>query len=161
MLGSKLGRLLKFGYANLKTFDNLEAMNHHLAANQFSYTLVYFRANWNPNCALTDQHISEFASENPEVHCIKVDSDVAPKIAKHYGVRAEPEFVFCFYGDEVIRQIGPNKDGLKEKTTKMEQLSYNPEFQALESKWVPYGQKYETYRKQNLSAMYRENTSPV
>jgi hypothetical protein len=37
-------------------------MNHYLAANKFSHTLVYFRANWNPNCMLTDQHINKLAS---------------------------------------------------------------------------------------------------
>jgi hypothetical protein len=37
-------------------------MNHYLAANKFSHTLVYFRANWNPNCTLTDQHINKLAN---------------------------------------------------------------------------------------------------
>jgi hypothetical protein len=53
---------------------------------------------------------------------IKVDSDVAPKIARHYGVKNEPEFVFCLYGDEVLRQIGPNQDGLTQKLDKMVKL---------------------------------------
>lgn len=32
----------------------------------------------------------KFATANPGIEVIKVDSDVAPKIAKHYSVRAEP-----------------------------------------------------------------------
>ena len=58
---------------------------------------------------------------------IKVDSDVAPKIARHYGVRSEPEFVFCLYGDEVLRQIGPNQSGLTEKLDKMVKLGAETE----------------------------------
>ncbi len=63
-------------------------MNHYLAANRFAHTLVYFRANWNPNCNLTDKHIQKIASENASLQVIKIDSDVASKIARHYSVRA-------------------------------------------------------------------------
>lgn len=111
--------VLKRFYSNLKSFENLEELNHYLAANKFPHTLVYFRANWNPNCTLTDQHINKLASEQGALQIVKVDSDVANKIARHYSVKAEPEFVFCLYGDEVIRQIGPNYDGLVDKFNKM------------------------------------------
>ena len=50
-------------YSNLKSFDNLEQLNHYLAANKFPHTLVYFRANWNPNCTLTDQHVNKLAAQ--------------------------------------------------------------------------------------------------
>jgi hypothetical protein len=43
---------------------------------------------------------------------IKINSDISPKIAYHYSVTAEPEFVFCLYGDDFIRQIGVNYNGL-------------------------------------------------
>jgi len=65
-------------------------MNRYLAQKMAPYTLVYFRANWNPNCALTDQHIDKIASQNGSLEVIKVDSDVAHKIARHYSVKAEP-----------------------------------------------------------------------
>lgn len=77
-------------FSNVKTFNNLEAMNQYLGKNKFSHTVVYFRANWNPNCTITDQHFNDLAKETAGVQFIKVDSDEAPKIAKHYGVRAEP-----------------------------------------------------------------------
>jgi len=38
-------------------------------------------------------------------------------------VKAEPEFVFCLKGDEVIRQIGLNKEGLLEKAKTMLAIS--------------------------------------
>ena len=106
-------RVVKRLYSNIKNFDNLELLNDYLGKNQFSHTLVYFRANWNPNCHLTDKHIEQFAKEHDNVEIIKVDSDISPKIAKHYGVKAEPEFVFCLWGDDVIRQLGANYEGLK------------------------------------------------
>lgn len=111
--------IIKRLYANIRSFENLEEMNHFLAANQFPHTLVYFRANWNPNCTLTDNHIQKIASENQSLQIIKIDTDAANKIARHYSVRAEPEFVFCLNGDEVIRQIGPNYDGLVDKYNRL------------------------------------------
>lgn len=70
---------------------------------------------------------------------IKVDSDLSPKIRRHYSVKAEPEFVFCLYGDEVLRQIGPNEEGLTEKVKKMEHLAVNSKISSVVDKWQPYG----------------------
>ena len=39
-------------------------------------------------------------------------------------MKAEPEFVFCFYGDEALRQIGPNYEGLVDKANKIANLGY-------------------------------------
>lgn len=61
-----------------------------MASSKFSHTLVYFRANWNPNCTLTDQHINKLAADNADLQIIKVDSDTSSKIARHYSVKAEP-----------------------------------------------------------------------
>lgn len=52
--------------------------------------LVYFRANWNPQCKESDEQITKFANAYPSYEVIKVDSDVAPKIANRYNVRTEP-----------------------------------------------------------------------
>ena len=51
-------------------------------------TVVYFRANWNPNCMQADRDAEQFAANNAHLDVIKIDSDAAPKIAKHYSVRA-------------------------------------------------------------------------
>ena len=51
-----------------------------------------------------------------------MDSDVSPQVSSHYNVRAEPEFVFCLNGDEVIRQTGPNKEKLLEKCEMMREI---------------------------------------
>ncbi len=62
-------------------------MNTHLLKNKYTHLLVYFRSSWNPQCDITDQHITQLAGENRFLEVIKVDSDLAPKIVKHYGVR--------------------------------------------------------------------------
>ncbi len=112
----------RFLYSNLKNFTSLEELNTYLDKNRFTHTLVYFRAGWNPHCETADQQLAQLASENRFLEIIRVDSDVSPKIANHYGVKNEPEFVFCLYGDEVLRQIGPSQEGLSNKLDKMVKL---------------------------------------
>jgi thioredoxin-like negative regulator of GroEL len=89
----------RFGYSNLRNFSSLEELNAHLQSTRQNHTLVYFRAGWNPQCEQADQQLDQLAAHNHFLQVIKVDSDLAPKIARHYGVKSEPEFVFCLYGD--------------------------------------------------------------
>lgn len=49
--------------------------------------MLYFKARWNPACTITDEHIYQFSNKY-QVEIAKVDSDVAPRIAQHYGVRS-------------------------------------------------------------------------
>ena len=94
--------------SNVKSFQTLESLNEYLSFVKHPHTVVYFRANWNPNCSQSDKDAEALAANHPHLDVIRIDSDVCPKIAKHYSVKAEPEFVFCLYGDEVLRQIGAN-----------------------------------------------------
>lgn len=55
--------------------------------NKHPMTVVYFRAAWNPNCAQSDKEAEKFAAENAHLDVIRIDSDAAPKIAKHYSVK--------------------------------------------------------------------------
>lgn len=74
-------------YTCLKNFENLDLLNEYLLVQKFPINILYFRAAWNPACILTDDHIRQFiATHKTEV--IRVDSDVAPKIAQHYGIRS-------------------------------------------------------------------------
>ena len=77
-------------YANLRSFTVLEELNAHLSKHRFSHVLVYFRSTWNPQCEITDQHVDRLVSQHRFLEVVKVDSDLAPKIAKHYGARSEP-----------------------------------------------------------------------
>lgn len=75
---------------NLKNFETLESLNDYLAAERHPHTVVYFRANWNPNCLQSDKDVEKLAANNAGLKVIKIDSDMSPKIAKHYSVKAEP-----------------------------------------------------------------------
>ncbi len=86
-------------FATIKQFTEMPLLSHYLASNKFPFVIVYFTAKWNPYCRITDEHVRELASNFQQVEIVKIDSDVAPKIAKHYLVKAEPEFVFCLNGD--------------------------------------------------------------
>lgn len=112
----------RYLYSNLRSFGTLEEMNQHLLKHKYVHSLVYFRASWNPQCIIADQQLNQLAASNRFLEIIKVDTDTSPKIARHYSVRTEPEFVFCLYGDEVLRQIGPNEKGLQDKVDKMVKL---------------------------------------
>lgn len=112
----------RYLYSNLRSFGTLEEMNQHLLKHKYVHSLIYFRASWNPQCIIADQQLNQLAASNRFLEIIKVDADTSPKIARHYSVRTEPEFVFCLYGDEVLRQIGPNEKGLQDKVDKMVKL---------------------------------------
>lgn len=53
--------------------------------------------------------------------------------------------MFCLYGDEVIRQIGPNYEGLVDKFNKTVELGANSELIPGKEKWIPYGSRYQAY----------------
>ncbi len=153
----------RFLYSKLRSFTSLEELNSHLFRNKYAHLLVYFRANWNPQCETTDLHISKLAGEHRFLEIVKVDTDLSPKIARHYGVRTEPEFVFCLYGDEVIRQIGPNYEGLNQKLDKMVKLGAETdgEFLGPNEKWAPYGTRFEKYYQEVLEPLYKRNVSDL
>lgn len=77
-------------YSNFRTFDKLDELNTHLEKLRHPHVVVYFRANWNPNCEETDKHALQLAADNYHLHVIKIDTDIAPKIAHVYAVTAEP-----------------------------------------------------------------------
>jgi thiol-disulfide isomerase/thioredoxin len=137
-------------FAAIKQFTELPLLSHYLASNKFPFVVVYFTAKWNPYCRITDEHVHELANNFQQVEIVKIDSDVAPKIAKHYLVKAEPEFVFCLNGDEIIRQTGPNKEGLVEKCRVMLEMGEREDLSA--NKWTPFGAKFEAYYKKAFGA---------
>ena len=64
--------------------------------------------------------------------------------------------MFCLYGDEVLRQIGPNYSGLLDKVKKMEELSTSAKLDLFRGKWVPYGTGFEHYYNEYLKGYYNE-----
>lgn len=127
------------------SFTALEEMNHHLEHHKYPYLLVYFTAKWNPVCKVSDQHVNEIRLAFPHVAVATVSSDAAPDIAKHYLVKAEPEFIFCRQGDEVVRQVGISKEGLFDKTNRMLKGGEGDE------EWQPYGTTFDSFYKRSHS----------
>lgn len=134
-------------------------MNEYLQVQKHPLTVVYFRANWNPQCRDTDKHAEKLAANNGGIQVIRVDSDVAPKIAKHYAVKYEPEFVFCLYGDEVVRQIGPSYQNLESKLSQVSTLAQETDLGDFDDKWVPYGTNFQVYYDQRLKELYKRYTT--
>lgn len=133
--------------SRIKTFDSLKTLNQYLEDNRFPINLLYFRASWNPMCTHADSHIWALTQKYP-IDVQRVDSDMARKIADYYGVRAEPEFVFCLYGDEIVRQIGVNMDGLEDKYLKVRKLQQKMEKE--DAVWGRYGNRFEAFYKKAL-----------
>ena len=71
--------------------------------------------------------------------------------------------MFCLYGDEVIRQIGPNFAGLEDKLNKMVKLGAetDTEFLPHDKRWAPYGTKFEKYYLHVLKPLYERNVSDL
>ena len=69
--------------------------------------------------------------------------------------------MFCLYGDEVIRQIGPNYQGLEDKLQKMVKLGEESDDDGvgIDQKWVPYGARFERYYAEVLRPLYQRNVS--
>ena len=84
--------------------------------------MVYFVAKWNPACKMADEDVKYVSEKYPQITLIKIDCDTSPQVKEHYSVRAEPQFIFCFYGDQVIRQTGSNKEKLLEKAEMMMEI---------------------------------------
>ena len=71
--------------------------------------------------------------------------------------------MFCLYGDEVIRQIGPNEEGLNEKLQKMVKLGEetNSDHLGPHERWSPYGTRFEKYYEEVLKPLYDTNVSTI
>lgn len=68
-------------------FTKLNELNEYLSTNKPTFTVVYFRAAWNPQCEEADRHIDQLSKEFSHVKIIKIDSDKSPMIARHYSVK--------------------------------------------------------------------------
>lgn len=69
--------------------------------------------------------------------------------------------MFCLYGDEVLRQIGPNYSGLLDKVKKMDELSTSANLHLFRDKWVPYGTSFEHYYNEYLKEYFKEEVADI
>lgn len=57
----------------------------------------------------------------------------------------------CLYGDEFVRQIGPNLSGLKHKLETSVKAAQDADLKDMPIQWNPYGTAFEQYYKSFLS----------
>jgi len=80
-------------------------------------TIVDFYAVWCGPCQMIAPVLVEFASENPDIKVIKVNTDEYPTIAQQHGVMSIPTLALYKDGEVVGIEIGfKSKEMLQEWT---------------------------------------------
>lgn len=63
--------------------------------------------------------------------------------------------MFCLYGDELLRQIGRDYEGLEKKYNKMQKFAAEAtDLTTIHDKWVPYGTTYKVYYEEHIKQEY-------
>lgn len=65
--------------------------------------ILYFSTPWCAPCKALAPMISSAASQ---LSIQKVDAELEPQLAKQYGIRSVPTFIFLERGEEVHRHVG-------------------------------------------------------
>lgn len=82
--------------------------------------VVDFWAAWCGPCQMFASVFEEFAKENPDVFCVKVNVDQAPTISKEFEVMSIPTILFLKDGEVVKKQVGViPKDVIKKIITEL------------------------------------------
>ncbi len=77
--------------------------------------VIDFWAAWCGPCQMFTSIFEEFAKENPNVFCVKVNVDKAPQISQEFQVMSIPTIIFMKNGEIVKKQVGViSKDIIKQ-----------------------------------------------
>ncbi|MDD5316784.1 MAG: thioredoxin [Candidatus Cloacimonetes bacterium] len=85
---------------------NLDDSNFKTELKKYKLAIVDFWAEWCGPCRMFASIFEEFALENKEVTCIKVNVDNAPKISTEYNVMSIPSIFFFKEGKLVKQTVG-------------------------------------------------------
>ena len=90
------------------TPESLPDIVKYLDKTRPPFTLLYFKADWNPKCAEIEKDYENLCYKHANWHHIKVDCDQAQDVKRYFDCRVEPQFLFLVHGGEIHRQIGYN-----------------------------------------------------
>lgn len=77
--------------------DTLDGIQNIIESNP--YVLVEFGASWCGPCRTFLPHFEKFATQHPEVVCVKVDVDVDPDVVSTYGIQSVPQVRYFVDGE--------------------------------------------------------------
>lgn len=76
--------------------------------------VVDFWAAWCGPCQMFASIFENFAKENKDVFCVKVNVDESPKVSKEFQIMSIPTILFIKNGEVVKKQVGViSKDIIK------------------------------------------------
>ena len=70
------------------------------------FMIVDFWAVWCAPCQMFASILEEFANENPDITCAKLNVDENPQTASKFGIRSIPSILFFKNGELVDQQVG-------------------------------------------------------
>lgn len=81
--------------------------------------LADFFADWCPPCRAMNPHVEAIKEKMEEklgiLKVLKINVDMSPDIAAHFGVRSIPTFIMFVQGNEKWRHVGADAAGLTKK----------------------------------------------
>lgn len=90
------------------TPEGVEDIVKHLDHNRPKYSLLYFSASWNPQCAKIENDYEKLTHKYAQFHHVKVDCDATPQVKLFFDARVEPQFLVLVNGSEIQRIVGYN-----------------------------------------------------
>lgn len=95
----------------------------HLDKARPVYTLLYFTAKWNPQCAKIEQDYENLCASHASFHHIRVDCDKHPKVKRFFDARVEPQFLVLVNGGEMTRITGFNFEKIGATLEKVQKIN--------------------------------------
>ncbi|KAL5518751.1 TRX3 [Sanghuangporus vaninii] len=99
---------------NITEVTSLLQLNGILAKSPNQLTVIDFHATWCGPCKMVAPTFITLAKEKPNVNFVKCDVDVGTDVARKYGIRAMPTFVFIRGGEKVHEIQGADPRRLTE-----------------------------------------------
>lgn len=87
-----------------KSYEELAALMTSSGRN-----VLFFTADWCPDCQFIYPYLPEIEAENPECTFIRVDRDDFMEVAQQWGIFGIPSFVVIENNKEIGRLVNKNR----------------------------------------------------